>query len=68
VLSIFNAMKIKLTSEQLENIRQEKQKEELRLETIPKSGHGWDIIDCNDSIEILAELLKNKEVVIYGNY
>tara|TARA_R110001632_G_scaffold27493_2_gene73770 strand:- start:8547 stop:8852 length:306 start_codon:yes stop_codon:yes gene_type:complete len=68
VLSIFNAMKIKLTSEQLENIRQEKQKEKLRLETIPKSGHGWDVIGCKDNIDTLTELLKNKEIVIYGNY
>tara|TARA_R110001599_G_scaffold5594_1_gene28041 strand:+ start:460 stop:633 length:174 start_codon:yes stop_codon:yes gene_type:complete len=55
-------MKIKLTSEQLENIRQEKQKEKLRLETIPKSGHGWERIDCQDSISVLTELLRYKEI------
>ena len=60
-------MKIKLTKEQLKEIEKEKIKEEARLEAIPKRGHGWDRIDCQDSIYTLTELLRDKEISVYGN-
>jgi|TARA_R110000851_G_scaffold73614_2_gene162376 hypothetical protein len=58
-------MKIHLTKGQLEKVGKEKREEEIRLSTIPKSGHGWDIVYCENNIHALTEILKNKQIDVY---
>ena len=60
-------MKIKLTEQQLKEIEREKLSEEKRLESIPRIGHGWDVIGCEDNIYTLTEILKTKEIDLYAN-
>ncbi len=58
-------MKLKLTAYQLKLIREEKAKEETRLEGIPTGGRGWDRIDCEYHIKMLTMILKTKVVNLY---
>ena len=60
-------MKIKLTEQQLKEIEREKLSEEKRLESIPRIGHGWYVIGCEDNIYTLTEILKTKEIDLYAN-
>tara|TARA_R110000787_G_scaffold7178_4_gene24708 strand:+ start:1332 stop:1514 length:183 start_codon:yes stop_codon:yes gene_type:complete len=60
-------MKIKLTEDQIKEIEQQKLKEEVRLESIPRSGHGWDVMDCEYNICRLTNILKDKEIDLNAN-
>jgi hypothetical protein len=57
--------KIKLTKEQIKIIESELKKEEAELIDIPKSGHGWDIINCKDRIDILKNIVASGEISVY---
>jgi len=50
-------MEIKLTEQQLDELKKELKKEEEAFIKIPTSGCGWDIINCKDRIDCLKRLI-----------
>ena len=59
-------MELKLTTEQLAELKKELILEKERLNTIPSDGSSWELIDCRANIHTLKVLIKKEKIHVYN--